>query len=93
MVTPGLVSATPGITFDSATQPLSKRPLSEQKVIVGRIDTAFARVDRLASATTNARKLIDHLDRAILAKPPTRAAKNVGAEKSVKSLGGQKKPR
>ena len=64
--------------------------LSEQKVIVGRIDTAFARVDRLASATTNARKLIDHLDQAILAKPPTRAAKNVGVEKSVKSLGGQK---
>jgi type I restriction enzyme, S subunit len=36
--------------------------------VVRRIDTAFSWVDRLASETTTARKLIDHLDQAVLAK-------------------------
>ena len=42
--------------------------LLEQKEIVCRIDAAFAWIDRLASETTSTRKLIDHLDQAILAK-------------------------
>ncbi len=36
--------------------------------IVCHIETAFAWVDRLASEATSARKLIDHLDQAILSK-------------------------
>jgi type I restriction enzyme S subunit len=43
-------------------------PLIEQTEIVRRIETAFAWIDRLASETTSARKLIDHLDHAVLAK-------------------------
>jgi type I restriction enzyme, S subunit len=40
----------------------------ERKAIIRLIETAFAWIDRLASETTSARKLIDHLDQAILAK-------------------------
>jgi type I restriction enzyme, S subunit len=43
-------------------------PLAEQHEIVARIEKAFAWIGRLASETTNARKLIDHLDKAVLAK-------------------------
>ena len=43
-------------------------PLDEQGEIVDRIEKAFSWIDRLASETTNARKLIDHLDQAVLAK-------------------------
>ena len=43
-------------------------PPQEQTEIVRRIENAFLWIDRLASETTNARKLIDHLDQAILAK-------------------------
>jgi type I restriction enzyme, S subunit len=39
-----------------------------QQEIVRRIGSAFTWIDRLASKTTGARKLIDHLDQAILAK-------------------------
>jgi type I restriction enzyme, S subunit len=42
--------------------------LSEQKEIVYRMEAAYAWIDRLASETTRARKLIDHLEQAILAK-------------------------
>jgi type I restriction enzyme S subunit len=35
---------------------------------VRRVDLAFAWIDRLASEATSARKLIDHLDQAVLAK-------------------------
>jgi type I restriction enzyme, S subunit len=40
----------------------------EQSAIVQRIETAFAWIDRLASEATSARKLIEHLDQAILSK-------------------------
>jgi type I restriction enzyme, S subunit len=40
----------------------------EQVEIVQLIDNAFVWIDRLASETSSARKLIDHLDQAILAK-------------------------
>jgi type I restriction enzyme S subunit len=43
-------------------------PPEEQAEIVRRVESAFAWVNRLASETTSARKLIDHLDQAILAK-------------------------
>jgi type I restriction enzyme, S subunit len=43
-------------------------PVEEQSEIARRITIAFAWVDRLASETTSARKLIDHLYQAILAK-------------------------
>jgi type I restriction enzyme S subunit len=43
-------------------------PPEEQVEIARRIESAFAWIDRLASATTSARKLIDHLDQTILAK-------------------------
>ncbi|NIE79652.1 restriction endonuclease subunit S [Asaia sp. As-1742] len=43
-------------------------PLEEQEEIVRRVETAFAWIDRLAAEATSARKLIDHLDQAVLAK-------------------------
>lgn len=42
--------------------------LGEQIEVVRRIETAFAWINRLASEATSARKLIDHLDQAVLAK-------------------------
>jgi type I restriction enzyme, S subunit len=45
-----------------------KLTLIEQKNVVRHIEAACAWVDRLAAETTSARKLIDHLDQAILAK-------------------------
>jgi type I restriction enzyme S subunit len=39
-----------------------------QQQAVSRIDMAFAWIDRLAAEATSARKLIDHLDQAILSK-------------------------
>jgi type I restriction enzyme S subunit len=42
--------------------------LIDQQEIVRRVETAFVWIDRLGSETTSARKLIDHLDQAILAK-------------------------
>jgi type I restriction enzyme S subunit len=41
-------------------------PLIEQQEIVRRIEIALAWVDRIASEFISARKLIDHLDQAIL---------------------------
>jgi type I restriction enzyme S subunit len=46
--------------------PLPNR--DEQREIVRRIETAFAWIDRLAAEATSARKLIDTLDQAVLAK-------------------------
>jgi type I restriction enzyme S subunit len=42
--------------------------LPEQQEIVRRIETAFAWIDRLAKEAISARKLVDHLDQAVLAK-------------------------
>jgi type I restriction enzyme S subunit len=42
--------------------------LTDQVEIVGRVENAFAWIDRLASEATSARRLIDHLDQAVLAK-------------------------
>ncbi len=42
--------------------------LEEQQEVVRTIEAALSWIKRLASETTNARKLIDHLGRAILAK-------------------------
>jgi type I restriction enzyme S subunit len=41
---------------------------AEQEQIIRLIEVAFAWIDRLVSETTSARKLIDHLDQAVLAK-------------------------
>jgi type I restriction enzyme S subunit len=43
-------------------------PRSEQREIIRRIETAFAEIDRLAAEATAARRLLDRLDQAILAK-------------------------
>lgn len=43
-------------------------PLKEQKEIVRRIDRAFAEIDRMISEAAAARRLLDRLDQAILAK-------------------------
>jgi type I restriction enzyme S subunit len=43
-------------------------PLAEQQEIVAKVDKALAWIDRLASEATSARRLIDHLDQAVLAK-------------------------
>lgn len=42
--------------------------IAEQQVAISRIERAFARIDRLATEATSARKLLDRLDRAVLAK-------------------------
>jgi type I restriction enzyme S subunit len=48
--------------------PFAFPPLDEQRTVTHQVHAALNRIDRLASEATNARKLIDHLDRAILAK-------------------------
>jgi type I restriction enzyme S subunit len=53
---------------DILTAPLPLPILTEQQEIVRLIEKAFLWIDRLASETTNARKLIGHLDQAALAK-------------------------
>jgi type I restriction enzyme, S subunit len=42
--------------------------ISDQKLAIGKVTRAFNWIDRLASETNSARKLIDHLDQTILAK-------------------------
>lgn len=56
-----------GGTLRSLPVPLPST-VGERQQIVRRIDTAFTWIDRLAADATSARKLIDHLDQAILAK-------------------------
>jgi type I restriction enzyme S subunit len=74
-------------------------PLEEQFEIARRIEIAFAWVERLASETTGARKLIDHLEQAVLAKafrgelvpqnpndePASMLLERIKAERRVKS--------
>jgi type I restriction enzyme, S subunit len=48
--------------------PIPLPALAQQDIIARRVETAFNWIDRLASEVTSARKLIDHLDQAILAK-------------------------
>jgi len=50
----------------AVTLPVPK--LEIQRELVRRIESAFAWIDRLASEATSARKLIDHLDQAILSR-------------------------
>jgi hypothetical protein len=47
---------------------IPKFSLLDQREIVRQIEMAFSWINRLASEATNARGLIDHLDRAVLAK-------------------------
>jgi type I restriction enzyme S subunit len=42
--------------------------IAVQEEVIHQVETAFAWIDRLASEATSARKLVDHLDQAILAK-------------------------
>jgi type I restriction enzyme S subunit len=53
---------------DIATCPLPVPPLEEQHEIVRRIETAFAKIDRLAKEAKRALELVGRLDEAILAK-------------------------
>ncbi len=53
---------------DILTTPLLLPPPAEQREIARRIETAFTWIDRLAVEATSARKLIDQLDQAVLAK-------------------------
>lgn len=48
--------------------PIPLCSISQQKLVVRRIEFAFAYIDRLASEATSARKLVSRLDQAILAK-------------------------
>jgi len=48
--------------------PIPLPSICHQQIIARRIDAAFTWLDRLASETTSARKLIGHLDQAILAR-------------------------
>jgi type I restriction enzyme, S subunit len=51
-----------------ATLPLTLPPVFEARALVGRIEHAFAAIDRLAAEAQSARALLDRLDQAILAK-------------------------
>ncbi|PCD69682.1 restriction endonuclease subunit S [Rhizobium phaseoli] len=53
---------------DIATCPLPVPPLEEQHEIVRRIESAFAKIDRLAKEAKRALELVGRLDEAILAK-------------------------
>jgi type I restriction enzyme S subunit len=48
--------------------PTPVSPKTEQQEIVRRIETAFTWIDRLTAEATSARKLVDKLDQAVLAK-------------------------
>lgn len=48
--------------------PVPFAPTDEQAEIARRIETAFAKIDRLASEATSARRLIDRLDQSVLAR-------------------------
>jgi type I restriction enzyme S subunit len=48
--------------------PVPYPTLNEQREIVRRIEVAFSWINRLGSEAKNARKLLGHLDQAILAK-------------------------
>jgi len=78
--------------------------LTEQREIATRLRTAFAWIDRLAAEATSARKLIDHLDQAVLAKafrgelvpqdpndePASLLLERIKAEQAVRSPGDSK---
>lgn len=53
---------------DIAPLPIDIPPASEQHEIARLLGLAFSWIDRLAAEATDARKLIDHLDQAVLAK-------------------------
>jgi type I restriction enzyme, S subunit len=53
---------------DILTTPMPLPSLAEQREIVRCIEMALGWINRLASEATNARKLIDHLDQAVLTK-------------------------
>jgi len=62
-------TAQKNINLDTlATVRVPIAPVAEQAEIVGRIETAFSWIDRLASEATSARRLIDRLDQAVLTK-------------------------
>lgn len=59
----------PGLNLrDVRRLPVPLPPLEEQREIVRRIETAFAKIDRLAGEAAKALKLLGHLDQRILAK-------------------------
>ncbi|MBU0584014.1 MAG: restriction endonuclease subunit S [Alphaproteobacteria bacterium] len=59
----------PGLNLRDVRQlPVPLPPLEEQHIIETSIERAFTWIDRLASEATSARKLIDRLDQAVLAK-------------------------
>lgn len=53
---------------DIAPLEINVPPIAEQEEVSRRVQAAFNWIDRLACEATSARKLIDHLDQAILAK-------------------------
>jgi type I restriction enzyme, S subunit len=67
-----LAKSTSGVNNVNSTQlqqlPFSRPSTDEQREIVRVIGIAFSWIDRLHAETTSARKLVDHLDQAILAK-------------------------
>jgi type I restriction enzyme, S subunit len=48
--------------------PIPLPSLPDQRAIISRAEAAFVWIDRLATEATSARKLIDHLEQAVLAK-------------------------
>src|SRR5690606_22597029 len=73
-LTEGFVADTKGVNIQHigkaglANFPIPVPPLEEQREIVRRIETAFAKIDRLAAEAKKALKLTDRLDQRILAK-------------------------
>lgn len=70
----GFVGDTKGVNIQHigknglANFPIPVPPLDEQREIVRRIETAFAKIDRLAAEAAKALKLLGHLDQRLLAK-------------------------
>lgn len=70
----GFVGDTKGVNIQHigknglASFPIPVPPLDEQREIVRHIETAFARIDRLAAEAAKALKLLGHLDQRILVK-------------------------
>ncbi|MGH1572556.1 restriction endonuclease subunit S [Methylobacterium sp. P31] len=59
----------PGLNLrDVRRCPVPIAPLAEQAFIVDTLNRAFSWIDRLAADLASARKLIDHLDQAVLSK-------------------------
>jgi type I restriction enzyme, S subunit len=66
---PAVATAVPSVRRGNVAALEVRLPsLEEQQEVIRRIEAAFAWIDRLALEAASARKLVDHLKQAVLAK-------------------------